>query len=334
MRAARAMDWTPADFGAAMVRYVEQHAESFKRVQDGVECAAFYRGGDNPSSLRVWESKGTWGDARAKGGWPTGGNCKDFAERIAGLSLPDFMETYGLGAVSLPQPLHKTPESTLPPDVDVRTVWQTCRPVTGDSDVCAWMREGRKRNIDPERVEERDLARALPRSQDCPVWMCFRDGRSWAATGHRVVVPLYDARGRLASLHARNVRPDAGLKSASPTGCTTRGLALADSLGQRMLAGEREAAELVTRVGVVIAEGAPDFLSWATARGDADDQAPAVLGVMSGTWTPGLADRLPDCTITIATDNDDAGDKYAEHIIQTLGSRMRAGHVQAIRWTP
>ena len=73
---------------------------------------------------------------------------------------------------------------------------------------------------------------------------------------------------------------------------------------------------------LVVAEGVPDWLTVAVGCSDADGDAPAVLGVTLGSWTPDLAAKVPDGTrVVIATDCDRAGDKYADRITRTLDGR-------------
>jgi len=103
---------------------------------------------------------------------------------------------------------------------------------------------------------------------------------------------------------------------------------MADPLARLLLAGE--VPFWWSRREVVISEGLPDFLSWATNYSDADTDAPAVFGVTSGSWTPELAARIPDgCRVLIATHLDKAGDRYAEKITATFQSRNLELH----RWT-
>jgi hypothetical protein len=72
---------------------------------------------------------------------------------------------------------------------------------------------------------------------------------------------------------------------------------------------------------VVISEGEPDFLTWAS-RGTGA-RTLAVLGIAgAGTWTKEIADRIPDgSTAIVRTDQDDAGDRYAEQITASLWGR-------------
>ena len=79
---------------------------------------------------------------------------------------------------------------------------------------------------------------------------------------------------------------------------------------------------------LVVAEGVPDFLSWTTTCPVADESAPAILGVASGSWTSDLAARVPDGTrVVIATHHDGAGHRYAQTIAGTL-----AGRCEVRRW--
>jgi hypothetical protein len=128
----------------------------------------------------------------------------------------------------------------------------------------------------------------------------------------------------LRSVRARYIGPprDDLPKALPPSGHGCKSLVMACPLAAIMLAvagwpwwSERR---------VVITEGEPDFLTWAT-RGE----IPRHLGVLgvggSGQWTEALADRIPnDSIVIIRTDPDDAGDAYAAEIVDTLRGRCRA----------
>jgi hypothetical protein len=73
---------------------------------------------------------------------------------------------------------------------------------------------------------------------------------------------------------------------------------------------------------VVVTEGDPDFMTWGTRFSDADEAAPATFGIFSGSWSPAIAARVPDGTrVSVRTDHDDAGDRYAAVVIDSLRSR-------------
>jgi len=237
-----------------------------------------------------------------------------------------FCETHGLCTPSTPgtsprprarvvaaPPPAPAPALLRPPAAEVAALWAACVPVVDDPDVAAWITG---RGLDAGQVADTDTARALPRTGPLPPW-CRFTGQDWRESTHRVIVPLVDAAGRLISLHARALAPATpGQKAASPAGFQITGLVFADSLGRALLEGQ--AAPRC----VVIAEGVPDFLTWATRYGDAAEDAPAVLGVVAGSWTAALAARCPNgATVVIRTHADAAGDKYAAAIAATLTGR-------------
>jgi 5S rRNA maturation endonuclease (ribonuclease M5) len=50
------------------------------------------------------------------------------------------------------------------------------------------------------------------------------------------------------------------------------------------------------------------------------------IGIMTGAWTADLAQRLTDTEVTVATDNDEQGHRFAQQIMEALP--------QAKRWIP
>jgi hypothetical protein len=72
---------------------------------------------------------------------------------------------------------------------------------------------------------------------------------------------------------------------------------------------------------VVICEGEPDFLTWATH--EPIPRTVAVLGIGgAGQWSDEIADRIPDdSTVVLRTHRDDAGDAYALEIAASLRGR-------------
>ncbi|OJH41014.1 hypothetical protein [Cystobacter ferrugineus] len=211
--------------------------------------------------------------------------------------------------------------------LEVAEVWNSARRVMDDVEVTAWLTS---RGLDAADVDDRDLARALPKGVVLPRWARFQ-GNAWDRSGHRLIVPLWSDTGALASLHARNMRADLlpAHKAASPAGAEVRGLVMADALARRMLegatlAGGLPAAELVVTSGLWVMEGLPDFLTRATDYSDADEAAPAVLSVLSGSWGAAIAARVPDgTTVAIETHPDAAGDRYARTIASSLAGRCR-----------
>jgi len=87
---------------------------------------------------------------------------------------------------------------------DVAALWRRCRPVTDDPGVRAWLE---RRGLDPAKVDDEDLARALPEDlAELPSWARAR-GRPWTE-GWRCILPAYAPDGRMESLRARWMRPE------------------------------------------------------------------------------------------------------------------------------
>lgn len=222
-----------------------------------------------------------------------------------------------------------------PPAAEVADLWERSRGVTEDGDVSRWLLEDR--GLSPADVEDLGLARALPRTGELPSWARF-GRRSWREAGYLLVVPAFEPDGSLGGLRARLVFPaEDALKEVVPAGFQAGGLVMADSLGRLLLAGRAlgdgfPASEHVVRVGLVVGEGSTDLLSWGTENGcdGALESAPAVLSIFSGSWNEAFASRIPTgTTVTLATDDDAAGDEYANKIARTL-----AGRCTLKRWKP
>jgi hypothetical protein len=122
--------------------------------------------------------------------------------------------------------------------------------------------------------------------------------------------------------------PDAKpAKSLAPAGVRVAGMVMACPLGVQLLGGNVP-TWWRSRI-VVIAEGEPDWLTWASRQPEANEDGPAVFGVESGAWTPDIAARIPDgVTVVIRTHLDDAGDRYAAKIAGTLRDRCEVLRAQ------
>lgn len=197
-----------------------------------------------------------------------------------------------------------------PGNAEAHRFWEQCRPVIEDADVASWLAG---RGFAPEVITRLDLVRALPtRSDSLPDWAQM--GRnSWAQSSHRVIARFWNAQGDLATVHARATRSDAKPKGLSPRGFDIQGTVLANRSGVELLRSG------TTDRRVLIAEGVPDWLVWSCWAEQAGSKAPAVLGVISGSWTDDLAARIPDQTrVLIRTHDDKAGHKYADKIAASL----------------
>ncbi len=226
------------------------------------------------------------------------------------------------GRRSAPPP---APPARVDPD-EVAELWEACWRLLDHRPTCDWLRGFR---VDPADVEDLDLARVLPPAGELPGWArLFAGGPDWRRLGHPLVLPMFDARGELRSLHARALDPGAKRKTLNPLGGSPAGLVFAEPLGRLLLSGEADALDRAPRPDVVVVEGVTDFLVAATRAGTgaALEAAPAVLGVVSGSWAEDspLAQRIPEgVRVAVWTDPDEAGDRYAAKIIKSLAGRCR-----------
>lgn len=211
-----------------------------------------------------------------------------------------------------------------PPRHEIEDLWSACHPVSSAAEAVAWFCY-RYRYRDQyasllERAEMWDLVRVIPPSLPLPSWARSRQG-TWVQSGHRLLFRLWDATGSFTSVRARGLTPTATPKSLSPAGFQVKGVVLSDPLGVQLASG----ADLNWWTPVVLVlEGEPDWLVWAAQQREAEEQGPACFGLHAGSWGQDLGDRIPtNAEVIIRTDNDAAGDDYAEHVIRTLAGRCR-----------
>jgi len=217
------------------------------------------------------------------------------------------------------------PESGPPPHNEVMRLWEACKPVTEDA---ALSEQLRKRSLWPEGVASIDLARALPDS--CAAWPKWAQcgQQTWRESGHRLLFPLWNAKGEHRSLHARLVQKTEGpgktAKGLFPSGYSAKGLFLADSFARFLLtSGIPPWWRWEEPPSIIVTEGAPDFLTVASHFGEWEC-VPAVLGVLSGSWSDDLAKQIPDgCRVVVRVHRDEAGKKYRDTICRSLSGRCR-----------
>ncbi len=293
------------------------------RWRGGVgHCACPLHGGDDPFNFTVWADRLNWFCRRRARCDPNRGEVLDYIRRRHRLSERDAIAylarlARGLPARRAPPPAAAEEAHSPPPAAEVRALWAAAGPVTADREAVAWL--GRFA-LDPARVARLDLARVLPRGP-LPPWAA-----GWASNGfnagYRLLMPVFDPRGRLASLRARLIgtprtKQEADTKERAPTGHATAGLILADPWGRRLLAGDPAARRRARRRGVEVAEGTKDLLTLAT-----EPEPRVLLAVFEGSWRPEHAARVPNgAAVTISTDADEEGNRYAGDIGRTLRGR-------------
>jgi hypothetical protein len=247
----RRNSWAPGDFGNAMASWVQAHAREPRQTPDGITSEAWYRGGDNPSSLRVWATKGTWSDARAG----IGGGAKSFAATVAGMPLRSLM-SWATGAQDasygprLPCPMPGPPPVSLAPQGDAEDAWRLVMDAA-DADATAAYLLGR--GIDAALVETGAALVASPRGMPPGL-------QRFASDGPAVFAPLRSARtNRIMAIQGRAVTGAARVMSGKA----------ADDDGVPRAYGWPGAASRA-RV-VVLVEGMVDTMAAAAAlRDDAD----------------------------------------------------------------
>ncbi len=213
-----------------------------------------------------------------------------------------------------PPPPEPVEDRDYPPADEIRSVWDSAGLVLDDVQVCAYLRG---RGFAPEKVELFRLARVIRPDASLPAWARFR-GVPWSGTGHRLIMQACDATGRCRSLRAWRISDGESPKRLPPAGYRASGLILADAAGRFLLGGNPWP---YSKVRVVIAEGEPDWLHWATWYSDAVE-VPAVLGLVSGGWTAEHASRIPDGAEIVLWMHDDAsGARYAEHVRASFKGR-------------
>ena len=244
------------------------------------------------------------------------------APELAGVHLEEHNQGEA-GERREPRPVPPPPPPRpYPPAHELAKLLAACGPCSRDLEVSAWLTG---RGLDASAVDRYGLALALPRDARAPSWARFKGDRReaaepWASTGHRLVVPMVDHAGEVRSVRARAVVASDDPKTLPPAGFRASGLVAACPLARFVFQAGAWPGGVDRRI--VVAEGEPDFLSWAT-RGEGA-RTFATVGITSGSWSPDLADRVPDGSdVLVRTDDDDAGDRYAEEVARSLASRCR-----------
>ena len=205
-----------------------------------------------------------------------------------------------------------------PPVAELAALWRSCGPISSDEEVKAWMDEC---GICAQRVRDADLARVLPKDAVLPRWARYRS-IPWSSGGYRVVVPLYGATGEKEALYARSLaplRPSSLSTRSTPPAVGHRGLVMANRIGREMLRTGRLPDPPAWSTAVVVG-GAADFLEWASSFPTWN--APVVLGMVPGTWTPELAARIPSETrVIVRVFRNPITERYAHRLQLLLGQR-------------
>jgi len=205
---------------------------------------------------------------------------------------------------------------------DAEELLGSCVRVDEDWQVSTYLRS---RGLDPIDVAVRDLALALPKScESLPPWARFR-GRPWTETGHRLVLPVFDASGTVRSVRAWRVSDGDTPKRLPPSGHKAGGLVLLDSMGREAFRAGGWPSFSSSPPRFAIVEGELDFLTWAVRTPLNQSPAHAVVGIPgAGSWAPEIAAAIPDgAAIAVRTHHDLAGNDYAATIAASLQTRCQ-----------
>jgi hypothetical protein len=229
-----------------------------------------------------------------------------------------------------------------PPFKEIKSLWDKSQEVNDDESTVAFLLINY--GIDAKIVAQKNLARVCLTEIDKGIypWAGYVNNnnawRSWPAEGRKLVVPLFDATGAMRSIIFRRVGGVSSkntLKSVGPTGFARRGLVMADDIGRFVLnkGSFPQGWPPVGNPRVVITEGETDFLKAATSV--STSYAYMTFGIISGSWTSDIANKIPDGSIVvIATDDDEQGDEYANVIRLSLEDRHTTGLIRLERWRP
>ena len=234
-------------------------------------------------------------------------------------------ERFG-GDDSTPPPRHALPVASTAPPVaeepetepayltdEALELWDACHLLSSDNEAVAYVKS--RGIVDPGKLEEWNLCRVLPKNLK-PNWTLHSpDGnapRHWAETGHRLIFPLYEAKGQIRSVLARAIVPS---ERKSTTAGPRSGLILLDGVVLDWL---RRYRPVVDDAVLHVMEGEIDFML----RCEAVQKEPlshGVVGITSGAWKKAHAWKMPyPIHVRLDTDNDGQGDKYARDITATF----------------
>ena len=208
-----------------------------------------------------------------------------------------------------PEPPPPPPPREYPPADELVALWSNAISVADDAEASGYL-VGRK--MDPDGINARLLLRVIAPEQELPQWARYK-GQTWSETGHRILARVWDCNGTMRSVRAWRCRESDAPKRLPPAGHRASELVLANRAAVAMLGRGIRTAEQ----RVIICEGEPDHTVVSLRFDD------PVIGVGSGSWSQDFASRIPGSTkVYIWTHRDEAGDKYAAQIAETLGERV------------
>ena len=198
---------------------------------------------------------------------------------------------------------------------DASDVWRGAPLVTDDEYVARWLRLN---ELSPSLVAARDLARAVP-----PVWLDIfkaRPSRTFDPARERLLMPLHGLDGSIETLHAEDIMPVGPFAAGTaPPPASRKGLLFANRRARLLLAAGSVPPGFVQH-DLLIVESAVSFLRRAAATDP--DPAPAVIGVLPGTWSSTVAAHIPVGTrVTVIAREDTSSPTSFPMIVADLRGR-------------
>jgi hypothetical protein len=306
-------------------------ATSAKKHGTSYRCAAFWRGGDNTTSVSIKPTPGRfggllWHDHSGKDSEWTDDKGTHRASHGTGYALAAILGLNGARDTrTFTERARDSVEQTRQAVIERRKAAERAAALAGSA--VAFIEQAKpveSCSLTSEWFRDRGLTADDAARAGVLAASIEAAGEAAPSSSHRLVLPCYNAAGRLASYRLRYVGRDwrtyTGPKEATRKGDTSRGLVYACPAARRMLRGDARAIEYVRQHGLVIAEGGPDFVTMQAAwRGCSP---PAVLGIWAAsTKCIELWQRVPDdVRVCIATDADQQGDAYAGDIKTRLAA--------------
>jgi Toprim-like len=142
----------------------------------------------------------------------------------------------------------------------------------------------------------------------------------WPASGHRLIVPLYDGNGTIANVQARTVRT-AKPKVLFPAGSQARGVLFANEAGRAVIDGTAPTAR-----PVILGEGLTDFLAFTIVT-----VAPVLCAPGTSTAPSAIGPWVRGRVLLVALDHDDAGQRASREVASraySLGAKV----VRRLHW--
>lgn len=232
--------------------------------------------------------------------------------------------TEATGSVPQTPEVESKTKTTAEPPAAPFAAWLKRQSRIGPAEV-AWLQS---RKLDPVVLARRVIMWAATKSTAQWDGITFDESYldEWGtlcAKAHTLLFPTVDHTGQVVGVRARLTVGDSPIKTRTPSlkvGRESRGIPQRGALACVRALRALQKLDPWPAI-VVVTEGEPDFLTACQLYPDA-----AVLGMYAAeaSWTPEIADQIPDGTkVYILTDPDGRGNAYRRRVIRPLRGRCR-----------